>query len=652
MVSTVFGPADIVVMAVLLGLTVAKGIWASWEANRRSRNNAATVSESDNFFLAGREMPFWAVGLSIFASNIGTEHFVGLAGAAAASGMPVSIYEWSAGLLIFFLGWGLAPMYLALGLTTMPEWFERRFNPPCRLLVAVVSILAYVLTKIAATVFAGAVLLEVVLGLSMWVSVPIILAFTAAYAAFGGLRAVMFTDVGQASIFILGGVIGLGFALAEIGGVSGLLRSLDSNGLAYFTTTLRPPYLRGYPWTGMLIGQPIMSVWYWCVDQTLVQRVFSARSLSHAQGGCSLAGYLKILPPFLMVIPGMIARCFFEECLSSEGVRFPQWCDMENIQRSPDLSKGPGSNQAYPLFITRSFPDGLRGLMVVSMILAMMSSLDSVFNCVATVFTEDIVVRFLYPSASAHFQVWIGRLATVVAASCGLAWLPTLTNRGEGLYLATQSVMAHLTPTLVAVFFLGLLWPRANGIGAFVGMLAGFAFGIVRWVISNGAVCDDWDASSFRCMDFNHIGSFVFLITLVVTIVVSLLSGKPDVGKLYGTCVTVAVPAAGVRPPSVEFRLATKASHRQMLLTSGLFLLAVMGTLCVGFGYSSAPWEGGGTTVSGGIICILCVVVVAAATHLGMLGVALGEKSDPDTGGRSASPRVQDESVQDLPISS
>ncbi|CAK0874295.1 unnamed protein product [Prorocentrum cordatum] len=214
-------------------------------------------------------MEWWAIGLSIFASNIGTEHFVGQAGAAAATGMPVAIYEWTAGLLIFALGWGLAPMYLGLDLMTVPEWFERRFNKWCRLFLAGISILAYVITKIAASLFAGAVLFDVILEVDMWKSVPVLLVFTAIYSAAGGLKAVMYTDSSQAIIFIVGGIAGCIVALTKIGGVSGMVDTLNDAGLGYFTHTLRPISDIDYPWLGMLLGQPIASVWYWCIDQAV-----------------------------------------------------------------------------------------------------------------------------------------------------------------------------------------------------------------------------------------------------------------------------------------------------------------------------------------------------------------------------------------------
>lgn len=578
------GVGDVVVMVVLFGLTIAKSIWVSWQANRAEKDGAV---QSDSFFLAGRSMPWWAVGLSIFASNIGTEHFVGQAGAAAEGGVSVAMYEWSAGLLIFFLGFGLAPMYLGLDLTTMPQWFERRFNTECRILLAAVSMVAYVVTKIAASLFAGALLFDVMLGISMWTSVPVILMITALYAASGGLKAVMYTDVGQASIFIVGGVVGTIFAFNQIGGLFGLLETFEKNELGSLTKTIRSPADEQFPWTGMLVGQPLCSCWYWCVDQTMVQRVLSAKGVPHARKGCLLAGYLKILPPILMVFPGMIARAFYEECQRTDGDLYGNWCHTK-------LDDGNESSKAYPYLIAKTFPDGLRGLLVVSMVLAMMSSLDSVFNCVSTIFTHDIFLRFLQPGASPRRQILLGRLVTCVTACCGLAWLPIIAASAKGLYLTTQNAQTHMSPCLVAVFLVGLFWPRANGTGALAGMLVGFATGLTRFILNAmaGDQCEPWSAlqaRSITCMNFNHMGLLLFVLTALVTVVVSLLTKAPEAKQLDGT-------TWWSRPST------SQAASRCEVMLGGTLLTVLVG-LVLAFGSE---------TVSGAVLAPLGMSVVIA----------------------------------------
>jgi SSS family solute:Na+ symporter len=628
------GTGDILVLVVLGIFVVAKGLYYSYRSICGTEREK--VNEPSQFFLAGRSMEWWTIGLSIFASNIGTEHFVGQAGAAAATGMPVAIYEWTAGLLIFFLGWGLAPMYLGLDLMTVPEWFERRFNKWCRLFLAGISIIAYVITKIAASLFAGAVLFDVILEVDMWKSVPVLLVFTAFYSAAGGLKAVMYTDSSQAIIFIIGGIAGSILALAKIGGVKGMTDTLQDSGLGYFTHTLRPISDIDYPWLGMLLGQPIASIWYWCIDQEMVQRVLASKSISHAQGGCVLAGYLKILPPFMMVFPGMIARAFYEKCQMSDGAEYGEWCSVD----ISGFNDGADANKAYPLLIVRMFPDGLRGLMIVSMVLAMISSLDSVFNCVSSIFTLDVYKRFIDPAASNTKLVWVGRIMTAVAALVSILWLPIIHHNQQGLYLATQNALTHLSPTIVAVFLLGVLWPRANGEGAMAGLVTGFTFGIIRFVTNYWAdpPCAAGSGGTFQCMNFNHMALIIFVIVIIVTVMVSGWTSKPEPENLWGTCLYAPESAREARLSDSSamdeqrlrgdvFRVNPEIS--KFLLAIGSMLLTVMLALCVGFGYTgqsekctepdpSSCYEA--TAVSGGMLAILCNIG-AATFVLAFFGV-------------------------------
>eukprot|EP00434_Breviolum_minutum_P011950 symbB.v1.2.010535.t1/scaffold641.1/size177546/9 len=417
----------------------------------------------------------------------------------------------------------------------------------------------------------------------------------------------MYTDVGQASIFIIGGVVGTIFAFSQIGGFSGLIDTLEVNNLGPLMNTIRSPLDAQYPWTGMLLGQPLSSCWYWCVDQTMVQRVLSAKGVPHARKGCLLAGYLKILPPILMVFPGIIARAFYEECQRTDGNLYSDWCHTK-------LEDGNESSKAYPYLIAKMFPDGLRGLLIVSMVLAMMSSLDSVFNCLSTVVTHDIYLRLLHPGASQQRQIWIGRLVTFIAASCGLAWLPMIASSSNGLYLTTQSAQTHMSPTLVAVFLVGLLWPRANGKGALAGMIVGFTAGITRFVLSKFALegsCEPFELHSYRltCMNFNHVGLLLFVLTVIVVVVVSLLTTAPEANQIDGT--------------TWWSRSKTDEGASPCDLIAGGVLLAVLFGLIFSFG---------SLTVSGAILAPLgmsLIIVIFAASILSRIWRArLKAKSD------------------------
>jgi len=358
----------------------------------------------------------------------------------------------------------------------------------------------------------------------------------------------------------------------------------------------------------------------------MVQRVLAAKNISHAQAGCTLAGYLKILPPFMMVFPGMIARAFYEKCQMGQG--YEDWCsvDISGFNNNAD------ANKAYPLLIVRMFPDGLRGLMIVSMVLAMISSLDSVFNCVSTIFTLDVYKRFIDPAASNTKLVWVGRIMTLVAALISILWLPVIHHNQQGLYLATQNALTHLSPTIVAVFLLGVLWPRANGEGAMAGMVTGFTFGIIRFITNYWAdpACAPGSGGTFQCMNFNHMALIIFVIVIIVTVMVSGWTKKPEPEKLWGTCLNAPKWAQEARLSDEGamdeqrlrgdvFRVNPEIS--KFLQAIGSMLLTVMLALCVGFGYTdqdSQCMEPDPTsceepaTVSGGMLAILCNIGAAA----------------------------------------
>ncbi|CAD7696856.1 unnamed protein product [Ostreobium quekettii] len=285
------GPGDWAITALSLVVVFGIGMYSTVKKRKGS--------VADNFFLAGRSMPWWIQAASLFASNIGTEHFVGQAGAAAAGGIAVGLYEWTAAYLLLLLGWFFAPVYLRCSLTTIPEFLEQRYNKWCRGLFVIITLVAYVLSKIGASLYAGAVVFEVVLGMGMWVSSPLIIVGTALYTVAGGLTAVMFTDTVQMFMFVIGGFIGTHTALKLVGGMTGLFSVLRDNGQEYMTHMLHNVHVNDFPWPGMLIGQPIASIWYWCIDQEMAQRVLSSENLEAAQLGTAAAGFMKIMPVFI-----------------------------------------------------------------------------------------------------------------------------------------------------------------------------------------------------------------------------------------------------------------------------------------------------------------------------------------------------------------
>ena len=359
----------------------------------------STRESAEGYFLSNRNAGWFIVGSSLFASNIGAEHLVGLAGSGAAGGVAVGQFEILASLILLLLGWFFVPFYLKSGVFTMPEFLERRYSPAARWYLAVISIVGYVLTKISVTIFAGGIVFEALMGLNFWTGAVIVVVATGIYTVFGGLRAVLYTDMLQAFVFVGGSAVVLFVGLDAVGGWSGLYAGAGST----FFDMWKPVTDPSFPWTGILLGAPILGVWYWCTDQFIVQRVLAAKNVDNARRGAIFGGFLKVLPLFIFVIPGVIAHV-----LASRG---------QLALASPD--------QALPALIGALLPAGLRGLVVAGLLAALMSSLSSVFNSCSTLVTWDIY-RKLRPQASEKRLVLVGQLVTVVMVGFGLAWIPMM----------------------------------------------------------------------------------------------------------------------------------------------------------------------------------------------------------------------------------
>ncbi len=408
-----------------------------------------------NYFLAGRNVGWFVIGASLFASNIGSEHLVGLAGAGASSGVAVGQFEILASLILLLLGWVFVPFYLRSGVFTMPEFLERRYSSGARWYLAVISVIGYVLTKISVTIAAGGIVFESLMGLDFWTGALIVVVATGVYTIFGGLRAVLYTDMLQAIVLIAGAVLVTVIGLAELGGWDVMY---ETAGSAFFTVW-KPMSDPNFPWTGILLGAPILGVWYWCTDQFIVQRVLSAANVDQARRGTIFGGYLKILPIFIFVIPGVVAHAL------AESGRL-------------DLAH---PDQALPTLIGTLLPAGVRGIVVAGLLAALMSSLSSVFNSCSTLFTWDIYKK-LHPKASDRHLVLVGQLATAVLVGLGLLWIPMMQFISGQLYQYMQSVQAYIAPPIAAVFLLGVFSKRMNSRGAIASLVTGFVLGMGRLV--------------------------------------------------------------------------------------------------------------------------------------------------------------------------
>ncbi|XP_051782243.1 sodium/myo-inositol cotransporter [Erpetoichthys calabaricus] len=529
--------ADIVVVALYFVLVMCIGFFAMWKSNR------STVS---GYFLAGRNMSWFVIGASLFVSNIGSEHFIGLAGSGAASGFAVGAWEFNALLLLQVLGWIFIPVYIRSGVFTMPEYLARRFGGiRIKVYFAALSLLLYIFTKLSVDLYSGALFIQESLGWNLYLSVILLIGMTALLTVTGGLVAVIYTDTLQAFLMIVGALTLMVISLVEVGGLEGVKKRymqatpnvtavLDAYNLTYTNTCrinpkpdslkmLREPTDEEIPWPGFLLGQTPASVWYWCADQVIVQRVLAAKNLAHAKGSTLMAGFLKMLPMFIIVVPGMISRILYVDelvCIN------PEHC------MKVCGSRAGCSNIAYPRLVMNLLPVGLRGLMMAVMIAALMSDLDSIFNSASTIFTLDIYKMFRKTAASRELMV-VGRLFVVFMVVVSISWVPVIVEmQGGQMYLYIQEVADYLTPPVAALFLLGVFWKRCNETGAFFGGMAGFLLGGTRLILAfiyRVPDCDQPDnrPAFIKNVHYMYIAASLFWITGIVAVVVSLLTPPP-----------------------------------------------------------------------------------------------------------------------------
>ncbi|HRK26763.1 MAG TPA: sodium:solute symporter [Chitinophagales bacterium] len=507
---------DFIVIALYFVLVFGIAYWASKTAGE----------SSDNFFLAGRNLGWFVIGASLFASNIGSEHLIGLAGSGFAEGVPVAQYEIWAGVVLLLLGWVFVPFYLKSGVATMPQFLEQRYSGSARTYLAVVSVIAYVLTKISVTIFAGGVVLEAI-GMDFWVGALLLVLATGIYTIFGGLRAVAYTDMVQMFVMIGGAIAVTYFGLSALGGWNEMWNvtlaasaEAGSTGSNSYFEIWKPQTHPNYPWTGILFGAPILGIWYWCTDQFIVQRVLSAKNIQNAREGSIFAGFLKMLPLFLFVIPGIIAFALYKKGL---------------LPSMPVLNGVPESNKALPALVKDVLPIGLRGLVVAGLFAALMSSLSSMFNSSSTLITLDFYKKYR-PKATDHELVQVGRISTVLLVLFSLLWVPVIQSGvlSDQLFLYLQSIQAYISPPIAAVFILGLFVWRLNGQGAMAALITGFVLGVFRFIleISKKGLTEGSLLYQFADMNFLHFAVLLFVICSVVLLVVSFATPPPSMAQV------------------------------------------------------------------------------------------------------------------------
>ena len=549
---------------------------------------------ADDYFLAGRNLGWWIVGASIFASNIGSEHLVGLAGSGATSGVAMAHYELHAWCLLV-LGWVMIPFYIRSKVFTMPEFLERRFSPTARWVLSLISLVAYVLTKIAVGIFAGGIVfgsllpeMQVQIGDvvfdSFWIGSVLVVLLTGLYTVLGGMRAVAYTEALQTFILVLGSVLLTYFGLSRLGGWEEMRVTLGSEMFNLWKplvpagmegtwepvkeTTRIAWYFNGnYPWLGMLLCAPIIGLWYWTTDQYIVQRALGAPSEREARRGTIFAAFLKLLPVFIFIIPGMIWLA-----LAKTG-KIPEFGAML------DANGNAASDQAqaaFALMVKYVMPVGLRGLVVAGLLAALMSSLAGAFNASSTLFTIDFYQKFR-PQATQHQLVWIGRVATMILVLIGLLWIPVIRG-GRGLYDYLQGVQGYLAPPIFVVFFFGVFMKRLNAKGCLSALIVGFLLGAFRLIVDtpvalklSGFENGYSEGSLFWFVNnvyFQYYSLFIFLVSVAVMIGVSYMTEKPPEQQIIDLT---------YQTMSEDHRKETRASwNRWDLISSGVVLLLIL----------------------------------------------------------------------------
>lgn len=503
-------------------------------------------NDSADYFLGGRDATWIAIGASIFASNIGSEHLIGLAGSGASSGMAMAHWEIQ-GWMILILGWVFVPFYERSMVLTMPEFLERRYNPASRTLLSLISLISYVMTKVAVTVYAGGLVFQQVFGIEklwgidfFWIAAIGLVLITALYTIFGGMKSVLYTSVLQTPILLLGSLIILVLGLKELGGWNQMMEICSSTVVNEQGDTMvnliRSNEDPNFPWLGALIGSSIIGFWYWCTDQFIVQRVLSGKDEREARRGTIFGAYLKLLPVFLFLIPGMIAFALHQQSLAEAGQGF-----------LPFLANGNhNADAAFPTLVAKLLPAGVKGLVVCGILAALMSSLASLFNSSAMLFTIDFYKRFK-PETPEKKLVVIGQIATVVIVALGILWIPVMRSVGDVLYTYLQDVQSVLAPGIAAAFLLGICWKRTSAQGGMWGLISGMVIGLTRLgakvYYSNVAEASDSVFKSlFYDMNWLFFCGWMLLVCCIIVVVVSLCTKAPSEEKIKGLVFGTATP--------------------------------------------------------------------------------------------------------------
>lgn len=534
---------------IVIAIFVAAMVWIVLDVAKKKKNN------SSDYFLSGRDATWIAIGASLFASNIGSEHLIGLAGSGASSGMAMAHWEIQ-GWMILILAWVFVPFYERSMVYTMPEFLEKRYNKTSRKILTYISLISYVLTKVAVTVYAGGLVFQQVFGIEsitvfgaqidfFWVAAIGLVVITAIYTVVGGMESVLKTSVLQTPILLIGSIVILILGLKELGGWDIMMKICDvqpayEGAQGSMSSLMRPLNDPQYPWLGALVGSAIIGFWYWCTDQFIVQRVLSGKDEKQARRGAIFGAYLKLLPVFIFLIPGMIAFAIATAANDPGSALYGTklGADLAPVLENADV--------AFPLLVAKLLPAGFKGVVVCGILAALMSSLASLFNSSAMLYTID-VYKPKHPEASEQKLVSVGRVATVVIVTLGILWIPIMKKIGDVLYLYLQDVQSVLAPGIAAAFLIGICWKKATPKGGQWALISGLAIGITRLaakIIYTGNEAASSNIFKTVFFDFNwlYFCGCMFVFCCLVCIVVSLFTRKPSAEQIQGLCFGTSTP--------------------------------------------------------------------------------------------------------------
>ncbi len=540
---------DFIIMVVYALFIIGYGLY---HAKRKS---------SEDYFLAGRNMLWPVVGISLFAANISNSTLVGLAGAAYKTDTHVFNYEWLAAVVLVFFAIFFLPFYLRSRVYTMPEFLERRYDKRSRYYFSFIMVVGNVLIDTAAALYVGSIVLQLIFpGIESWLIIAILAAAAAAYTIPGGLSSVIHTEVLQAILLVIGSIILTILAFGEVGGWSGMMAGLDAkaaagdftnpdtgivlnNGqevLSMFRNSGQTwgDFLKGtgpgvdgfMPWTGLLIGAPILGFYFWANNQFMVQRVLGAKDINHGRWGAIFAGFLKLPVVFIMVLPGTLAILMYGGLdISAINYQLADGSICTQLKDCPDAT--------YPVLLFDLLPKGLLGLVVSGLLAAMMSSISATFNSASTLVTMDFFKQ-LRPNLTSEQLVRIGQITTLILVVLASLWAPFIGKAG-GLWEYLQKALAYISPPVAAVFLVGMFWKRANATGAFTALIAGFFMGLLIAIsaITAGAMEETPDKipalfNFLNSIHFLHQTFYLFAICTIIQVTVSLATDPPPMDKI------------------------------------------------------------------------------------------------------------------------